>query len=217
MDRARVAEWILSLVLSPERAASAVGDFSEDAGERGSFWFWSCVVRTAISGVWGDFVESPGFMLGLALRGNLFGIFLTVATVALCIPIVSLIAAAVDPFLPVRTSPRVEEASEILGTLAILAWAAACEFLTGWWIARRARGKEMAAVIIARVAWWVFFSLVGFVVMHFWGSEINRVVAGHPDNSGWHPAKLLARFPDDIFLFAGALWVRRKSTRSVAQ
>ncbi len=80
MRSARVAEWILSQVLPPDRAVSTVGDWMEDAGERGPVWFWSCVFRTVFSRIWSDFVESPGFMVGLALRGWLYGLWLVVGT-----------------------------------------------------------------------------------------------------------------------------------------
>ncbi len=98
MRSARVAEWILSQVLPPDRAASTVGDWMEDADERGSLWFWSCVLRTVLSRISSDFAESPGFMVGLALRGWLYSLWLAVGTgfglfVGTCIlfPIVLLI------------------------------------------------------------------------------------------------------------------------------
>ncbi len=63
MTKSRIAEWILSQVLPPDRAASTVGDWLEDAAERGPVWFWSCVFRTVLSRIWSDLAESPGFML----------------------------------------------------------------------------------------------------------------------------------------------------------
>jgi hypothetical protein len=49
MRNASVAEWILSRVTGPERAASIVGDLIESADSRGGVWFWSSVIRTAFS------------------------------------------------------------------------------------------------------------------------------------------------------------------------
>jgi hypothetical protein len=71
MRKVRIAEWILSQVLTREHAASVVGDWMEDIGERGSAWFWSCALRTAISRVWSDLTESPPQMAGLAFRAYL--------------------------------------------------------------------------------------------------------------------------------------------------
>ncbi len=83
MHSAAVAEWILSLVAPPDRAASTVGDLVEEASSRGTLWFWSCVLRTAGSHLWHDLTVSPLRMLDLAFRwfltcwflGSLLGFF----------------------------------------------------------------------------------------------------------------------------------------------
>ena len=68
MTQSRIAEWILSQVLPPDRAASTVGDWLEDAPNRGNIWFWSSVFGTAASAIWNDFANNPRFVLGLAFR-----------------------------------------------------------------------------------------------------------------------------------------------------
>jgi hypothetical protein len=65
----RIAEWIVALVLPPDRAASAVGDWMEDAAERGQVWFWCCVFRTVLAHVWRDLAASPLTMARLGLSG----------------------------------------------------------------------------------------------------------------------------------------------------
>ncbi len=67
--RSRIAEWILSQVLPPDRAASTVGDWMEDAPKRGNIWFWSCVLRTLASCIWSDLSEAPLTMARWGLTG----------------------------------------------------------------------------------------------------------------------------------------------------
>lgn len=69
MHSAAIAEWVLSLVAAPDRAASTVGDLVEEVASRGIFWFWSNVLRTAGSHLWHDLTVSPLRMLELALWG----------------------------------------------------------------------------------------------------------------------------------------------------
>ena len=49
MHKAQIAELILSLFTSRERAASTVGDLIENAPGGGNWSFWSGVSRTAFS------------------------------------------------------------------------------------------------------------------------------------------------------------------------
>ena len=59
MRRDHLAERLLSLVGSPERAASAVGDLMEEAGARRRGWFWRSVARLWLSMLGRDLVRSP--------------------------------------------------------------------------------------------------------------------------------------------------------------
>ena len=49
MDKSKIAEWILTLVMPPSRAAPIVGDFMEDARVRGSLCFWTNILRVALA------------------------------------------------------------------------------------------------------------------------------------------------------------------------
>ena len=69
MHRINIAEWILGVVTSRDRAASTVGDLIEGAATRGTVWFWSGVLRTAASLLWRDIVERRVRLTGLALAG----------------------------------------------------------------------------------------------------------------------------------------------------
>ncbi len=61
-----IAERILALVTTGDRATSIVGDLTEGAAARGVFWFWFGVLRTAASLPWRNVAEEPGRLTGLA-------------------------------------------------------------------------------------------------------------------------------------------------------
>lgn len=63
----RIAEWVLTLVTAPDRAASAVGDLMEDAVARGRLWFWVHVARTALTLLWRGLTVAPVGMTGYAV------------------------------------------------------------------------------------------------------------------------------------------------------
>ncbi len=69
MHNVNIAEWILALVTTRDRAASTVGDLAEVAATRGVVWFWSGVLRTAASLLWRDVAERPARITGLAFFG----------------------------------------------------------------------------------------------------------------------------------------------------
>lgn len=218
MRSALVAEWILSQVLPPDRAASTAGDWLEDAANRGHLWFWSCVFRTVLSRVWADFAESPGFMVGLALRGWLYGLGLVVGTgfglfVGTCIlfPIVLLIGY-VASHLNWHPSWPFHLAAQILEAIIAQIWIGWCDFQAGRWIGHRAPGRELAAGIATCLTPWVISFPLWLLAMHFWGGEINRYIASHPAN----PNPLPTTLPSEIFLLAGILWSRHKTLRTVA-
>jgi hypothetical protein len=148
MDNGRAAEWILSLALPPDRAAGALGDLLEDAGERGNIWFWSCVFRTLVSRIWSDLTERPGHMATLALRGCIVGAFLTGAAVLLWFVamtpffFISAALAGLKISLPATVREISWGLASVMG-LAAESWGA---FQTGRWIARRApAGKWLPA------------------------------------------------------------------------
>ena len=69
MRRDRLAECILSLVSPADRAASAVGDLMEDAGERGRFGFWRSVARLWLSLLGRDLMAAPIAMVLFSAAG----------------------------------------------------------------------------------------------------------------------------------------------------
>ncbi len=69
MHSINIAEWILALVTTHDRAASTVGDLTERAATRGVVWFWSGVLRTATALLWRDVAEHLARLTGLAFLG----------------------------------------------------------------------------------------------------------------------------------------------------
>ncbi len=147
MRNTQVAEWILSLVTSPERAASTVGDLMESASTRAGFWLG--VLRTALSLLWGEFAAEPATMMGLAFRGALLETVILVAFV-IC-------AAFVGGFLGgvLYLTGSAPDPNPVIRTVGwILAYATAgllVPFQIGRWLARRAPGRELAPVVALTV------------------------------------------------------------------
>src|ERR1700733_11918770 len=69
MRSAHIAEGILALITTRDRAGSTVGDLTEQAGTGDAVWFWFSVFRTAASFLWRGVAEHPARLTGLALLG----------------------------------------------------------------------------------------------------------------------------------------------------
>jgi hypothetical protein len=77
MRSASLAEWLLSLVTTPERASSTIGDLMEDVVARGRLWFWSSVIRTFLSTLWRSLLSAPISMVVFAVAGWFLYMFLS--------------------------------------------------------------------------------------------------------------------------------------------
>ena len=130
MHNAVVAEWILSLVVAPDRATSSAGDLVEEASSRGSLWFWSSVFRTAGSHLWHDLSASPWRMLGRGLWGVAAIWVLTLMFGML----ISMWRGAFVEYVPAWESP-------LILVLMCTAW----PLLVGWEVGRRSDGREVPA------------------------------------------------------------------------
>jgi hypothetical protein len=65
----RIAESILGLVATPERASAAIGDLMEELPRHSGAWFWQATVRTVVGCVWRDLTTVPARMAGAAFIG----------------------------------------------------------------------------------------------------------------------------------------------------
>jgi hypothetical protein len=209
-QKTRLAEWSLSLVLPPDRAASAVGDWMEDATARGNVWFWSCVVRTAIARVWSDLAESPFYFAGLALRACLLNAWRTVCCLIGFMVLMAPVFILVAWLAPAKVLP-------VLGTLTGAAAFATCAFQTGRWIAQRAPNRELAACVAMVVVQPLLFFVIGFVVFQVWGNELQHYISTHQNHSDTplYPLDYLTSlFLFNISLLPGALRARRDSPKT---
>src|SRR5215470_19527907 len=81
MRNVHFAEWLLSLVVSREGAASMVGDLLEEAHTRGTVWFWLSLAGTVCSLTWRDIASNPARMFGLAALGYVVQLALIAAII----------------------------------------------------------------------------------------------------------------------------------------
>jgi hypothetical protein len=186
MTKTGLAEWILSQVLPPDRAASTVGDWMEDVDKRGNIWFWSCVIRTVVSHVWSGLTESPASVARLGLLGYARYSLVIVGMAALWnVFLVSHYHHAIHrwPF-----------------DLAVhLTWFSLA-FQTGRWIARRARGREISVCAVVVFLGWasLFVQELTLWQRGVPASYINLTGVAH-----------------DLVLLAGALCLRRRQLHPV--
>jgi hypothetical protein len=204
--KVRSAEWILSQVLPPDRAASTIGDWLEDAPKRGNIWFWSCVLRTTTSAIRNDLTDRPFGMLGLTLRGCLVCALLTWLAVSLWFTAMSpfFIAFAICKGLKIAIPGAVNAIWLVSGTLTGLFAQAWCQYQTGRWIARRAPGREMAACLVFCLLLPMVFRLAGVVMT-------AALYVTRPHIPLTMPIVIASNTVYIFAAFAGAQYVRRHS------
>jgi hypothetical protein len=197
MHNATVAEWILSLVAKPDRAASTVGDLVEEASTRGVLWFWSSVLRTAGSHLWHDLSDSPLQMLWLALWG--------VATYHVLSAMFSLLVFSwwrVDLY---HFGQLVgDQPSPWALPVILVVVSTACPLLVGWEVGRRSPGRELPPAFAAAT----LFAALYVVVLYVAAMQLRRT--GHP----W-PISIENPFTEfcakPVFVVAGAILFRRRT------
>ena len=68
MRSSSVAQAILSLVTTPDRAESVTGDLIEDRARHGASWFWLHLLRSACALWWRELLRDPRSALAVAFR-----------------------------------------------------------------------------------------------------------------------------------------------------
>jgi hypothetical protein len=196
MLKAKVAEWILSLTTTHDRATSTAGDLIEESSTRGALWFWSSLLRTTLALIWRAWTDAPLQMTGFAVRACLiqFGVFL-VAAVGVGIGSVF----GWFSLSPQSLATTAEAATFVVVALAVMAG----DFQVGRWIARRAPQRELAACIGYIVVRTVFLQIL----------EAISPTAPPPVTLMGQLAILdqLLRAGELLCLFAGIRRVRRQS------
>ncbi len=196
MHNAAIAEWILSLVVTPDRAASTVGDLVEEASSRGILRFWSCVLQTAGSHLWHDLTVSPLRMFGRGLWGVaaswvlslMFGLLLSMWL-------------QVDPY----------QFGQLVGTqrspwaypMAVVAMGAACPLLVGWEVGRRSAGRELPAAFAVATLFAAIFGVNQY-------RSLMQVRQIGMTWSGMEQHAFAINCAQALFVIAGAILFRRR-------
>ena len=171
----RLAEILLSLVASSDRAASAVGDLMEESDARGRFWFWRSLARLWLSQLGRDLLTAPFTMaVSSAIAWFLYmGLSLVLAfTAYVAVTLVWGVAYVlthhtglelVTDVLRLRVAwPPIPDAATWTIQAAVLF--AIAPFQIGRAIAPYWRGHELSLAIVMLVIWTtmaVFVPLVG--------------------------------------------------------
>ena len=138
MHSIHIAEWILALVTTRDRAASTVGDLMEGSAARGVAWFWSGVFRTAAALLWRDVAEHPARLIALAFLG--LAAEIAMEFLAACLPGLALLWGVATGNLPHYDS--------ILWKLWPTGSVPVSSLLIGRMLARWAPGRELAACVV---------------------------------------------------------------------
>lgn len=184
-----MAEWILGLVTSRDRAASTVGDLAEEA-PRSVFRFWSVILRIAGAHLWRGIAEEPARMMRVAMLGLAVDAALSLLVAGLS-GVVFFIEAWNGHSLPVNS---------IWWTMGLYAATLPLQVWVGRMLARWAPGRELSACLAYGIAGAVFsLALVlvapgGLGASALFGVFLSDVVQRAP-------------------VLAGAVWGRRLARR----
>jgi hypothetical protein len=194
MLKVRIAEWMLSLVLDPERSAAAVGDLIEE-GSGGALQFSISASRIFISGLLRSFVTDWPRIVRLAGWGVLLNFGGMLVMIAVIIGLAALFGF-LEGFLwsPSRSAIAY---IPLIGTILGVAVVCPIEFHVGKLIARRSPGQEIAVGLLA------------ILIGEFLGGVIEMILSGRVDlrvfSHGSSPAPLAY-----LVLLAGVVLERRR-------
>jgi hypothetical protein len=210
MRNARLAEWILSLVTTPERASATVGDLLED--RRGVLRFWGALLSAAVALLWRDVLADPGRMIRLALYGVFLELVLSLAmaaVVGILYGFVALVTLVISPGTHLPWGPDTPTAVATLGVIASYVFTLAAQFQVGRVLAKRSPGRELApciATTLVAIAIPFLIVLLSRGRAEFpTGQSIQEALYGSPAT-----VSILAQIPPLATLLAGAARIRRQ-------
>lgn len=190
MRSIHIAEWILRLVTSTDRAVSTVGDLVEGAATRGAVWFWSGIFRTAGSFLWRSLAENPMRMAKVACGG----LAIDVAAGALVAALTGVIGAFIFEF----SGGHLVDVNSLWWTIGIHSSTLITSWIVGRALAHWAPDRELAACLAYAIAGAIF-------------SVITDMI---PPTSGLGFFAEVGVFLVDAAqrtpVLAGALWGRRR-------
>ncbi len=176
MRKDQIAEDILALFTTRANAAATVGDLLESDPQPRTAWFWTCLIRTALAMVWRDFSAAPLFIARLALSGLAVSVFLGVGLVfggsvvlAIAIMIGHAITSTIKPEFPAW-----------LTGAALYIQMAMVGYLSGRWVTRRAKGREVSACLALLLAGETLMPLAGYLLF---GVILRDWIAKQPNYS----------------------------------
>jgi hypothetical protein len=193
MPKDRIAEWLLVLVTSRERAVSIVGDMMENAVTQGSVWFWSSLLLATASLLWRGFASNPSGLLGLAFFGWVMGFLLAAVSI-----FISVFVGGVLVTISRITGPTFD----VVAPVGIIV-AALSQFLVGRWIARRAPGRELSAWLALLIMDQILNALPSIAALALGPRFPVQGWAWQPLN--WMSVSMC------LSCLAGAIWVRRRA------
>jgi len=198
MPKETAAEWILTLVTTPDRATSTVGDLLEEGSGRGERWFWSSVLRTAASHVWRDLCSARGQMIWLAFSGVLewWAVSWGLGTVV--------IVGWVQNW-PYQIGPNSFYIPPWGFYGLLIAVITAVPLLVGWDVARRSKGRELAAGFVL-TSTFAALSALGALLT---GTTVHRREEPYP----YVQNDLVNFCVAGLFVMAGALLSRLRAQR----
>jgi hypothetical protein len=141
----RLAEWILALVTTPERASATVGDLLEMSS--GVVRFWASVLATAASIAWREAWAHPRQTTWLAVRGTLYS-FLWIFAGLFTVFVATFVLGYLAGLSPARIDSFSANWSKTIAFLFGNVW---IPFLVGRWIARKAPGREMPVCLATMI------------------------------------------------------------------
>ncbi len=193
-----VAEWILRLVTTPDRAASIAGDLLEEASSRGIVWFWLNLFGTVASQLFEELRDARLRMLWLAVSGLVESWFVTMAFLNIAIQVWMRFwphwIAPNAVYIPAWGYYALLYVANTVGT-----------FLVGWDVARRSDRRELPAGIAATLA----FGLFVIMIVLTSGSLEWRYDHPYPHVQKWPYA--FCAFA--LFFMSGALFRRTRANR----
>jgi hypothetical protein len=212
MRNGRLAESILSLVTTPERASATVGDLLEDRLHGSALRFWGAVLFAACSLLWREVVADPKRMAVLAVYGvflELLLSFVAVVVLAVLYSVISLARSGVNPGAHWTVGPGMPLSAITAGTIAGWALGLIAQFQVGRVLARRSPGRElapcMATTLLAVTVPLLVVMLSGGRAAFPTGQLIRDAVYGPSP-----VLSFLSLIPPLIALLAGAARVRRQ-------
>jgi hypothetical protein len=141
MSRGDIAESLLSLITSPERAASTAGDLVQEGATKGKFWFWSRLLRTTGALVLREWADHTLRITGLAFGACLInGLLFVISIVAIFVVGAAALEVTQRLGLDIMADYYVARAGSAWTTVV-------SQIVIGRWLARRSPGKELAACL----------------------------------------------------------------------